>query len=162
MHPCTRVDLKYFNSPVDVYTSIVEIKATPEQIFASFENADDWVLWVPPIKRVEWTSPKPFGIGTTRTVFMSGLTGNEIFIAWDFPKKMAFCFTHVSKPTIESLAEDYELTPLPNGKTRVVWRMAMTPKGFTSYTMKIFGPFMAVGNQWMLNRFKKLLEQRHA
>lgn len=160
MHPCTKVSLDYFNT-AKTYTSIVEIDATPEQIFESFENANDWPKWVPPIKHVEWTSAKPFGVGTTRTVTMIGLVGNEVFIAWDYPQRMAFCFAHASQPLIESFAEDYIVTPLENGKTQLVWRMAMTPKGVARFSMAIFGPFMGWGNQWMLNRFKKFIEKRY-
>lgn len=162
MHPCTRVTVDYFNTAKKSFTSIVEIDATPEQIFASFENADDWPEWAPPITKVEWTSPKPFGVGTTRKVTMTGMVGDEVFIAWDYPKQMAFCFTHSSESLVESFAEEYVVTPLDNGKSRVVWRMAMTPNGIGKFTMAIFGPFMGLANQWMLGRFKKYIENRYA
>jgi hypothetical protein len=140
----------------------VEIAASPEQIFASFENAVDWTIWAPPIQHVEWTSPKPFGLGTTRRVSMSGgLVGDEVFIAWNYPHRMAFCFTHASQSLIESFAEDYQLTVLPNGNTQVVWTMCMTPKGIGKFTMFLFSPFMAFGNQWMFNRFKKHVEKTY-
>jgi uncharacterized protein YndB with AHSA1/START domain len=160
MHKCKEVDMSYFDTAKNSYKAIVEIAATPEQIFACFEDADAWPAWAPPITNVEWTSPKPFGLGTTRTVSMiAGLVGKEVFIAWDYPKRMAFCFTHSSQGLVESFGEDYVVTPLGNGKTQVVWTMAMTAKGFGNVTMGLFGPFMRMANQWMFNRFKKYVEQ---
>lgn len=159
MHPCKTVNMSFFDEAKNCYKAVVEIDATPEQIFECFENADAWPAWAPPITHVEWTSPKPFGLGTTRTVSMiAGMVGDEVFIAWDYPKRMAFCFTGCSKDMVESFAEDYEVTPLENGKTRVVWTMAMAVKGSGNFTMPIFAPFMRMGNQWMFNRFKKYVE----
>ena len=46
------------------------------------------------IDRVDWTSPRPFGVGTTRTVTFQGggMEVYETFIAWDPGKHMAFTF----------------------------------------------------------------------
>ena len=163
MHKCKEVGMEYFDTAKNCYKAIVEIDATPEQIFACFEDAEAWPAWAPPITNVEWTSPKPFGLGTTRTVKMiAGLVGDEVFIAWDYPKRMAFCFTHSSQSLVESFGEDYVVTPLPNGKTQVVWTMAMTAKGFGNVTMGLFGPFMRMANQWMFNRFKKYVEKHYS
>lgn len=159
MYPCETVDMSFFASTKNCYKAIVEIEATPAQIFECFEKAEAWPAWAPPITDVEWTSPKPYGLGTTRRVSMvAGLVGDEVFIAWDYPKRMAFCFTACSKDMVESFAEDYEVTELGNGKTRVVWTMAMTVKGAGNFTMPIFAPFMRMANQWMFNRFKKYVE----
>lgn len=163
MYKCKEVSVEYFSTAPCVYRATVEVAASPEQIFSSFEDAADWPKWAPPIQHVEWTSPKPFGLGTTRRVSMSGgLIGDEVFIAWDYPKRMAFCFTHSSQSLIDSFAEDYQLTVLPNGKTQVVWTMGMTPKGIGKLSMAIFGPLMGWANQWMFNRFKKHVEKRFA
>ncbi|MBB3047976.1 uncharacterized protein YndB with AHSA1/START domain [Litorivivens lipolytica] len=161
MFDCKVVDLTFLETARNRFQAEVEIDATPEQIFESFENADDWTRWAPPIQKVEWTSPKPFGLGTTRTVSMSGgMVGDEVFIAWDYPKRMAFCFTACSKSMTESFAEDYIVTPLDNGKTRVQWTMAMEAKGIGNVTMPLFSPLMGLGLKWMLKRFKKLVETR--
>ena len=87
-----------------------------------------------------------------------GMVGDEVFIAWEYPKRMAFCFTACSKSMTESFAEDYMVTPLENGKTRVTWTMAMEVRGVGRITLPIFSPIMRIANQWMLGRFKKLVE----
>jgi uncharacterized protein YndB with AHSA1/START domain len=162
MHTCVEVDKHYAASAAKSYQAVVEVDASPEQVFEVFEDADAWPAWATPIKKVIWTSPKPYGLGTTRTVEMIGLVGDETFIAWDYPKHMAFCFTQMSESLIESFAEDYVVTPLGNGKTRVQWTMAMTPRGYGKVTMALFGPMMGIGLQFMLNGFKTYTDQRFA
>ena len=162
MHPCIVVDDNYVNIAPKKYVASVEVNATAEQVFEVFEDANAWPAWAMPIKKVTWTSEKPYGLGTTRIVEMIGLTGDETFIAWDYPKHMAFCFTEMSESLIESFAEDYVVTPLENGKTRVQWTMAMTPRSYGKITMAIFGPFMGISLQWMLNGFKKYVNKRFA
>ena len=163
MYPCNEVSLTFFESAPHVFTATVEIAATSEQIFASFENADDWPRWAPPITHVQWTSPKPYGLGTTRRVSMVGrLVGDEVFIAWDYPRRMAFCFTHCSHSLVESFAEDYIVTPLSNGNTQVQWRMAMASRGIGKLSMRLSSPLMGWALQWMLGRFKKHVEQHVA
>lgn len=161
MYKCNEVSVDFLKTAPRVFCAVVEVAATPEQIFASFEEASDWPKWAPPIQRVEWTSPRPFGLGTTRRVWMSGnLVADEVFIAWDYPKHMAFCFSHCSQSLIDTFVEDYRLTVLPNGKTQVVWTMCMSPKGLGKFTMALSAPFMQWANQWMLGRFRRHVEQR--
>ncbi len=162
MYSCVEVDKHYAATTKKSYQASVEVNATPEQVFEVFEDADAWPAWALPIKRVEWTSPRPYGLGTTRTVEMIGLVGDETFIAWEYPKHMAFCFTQMSETLIESFAEDYIVTPLGNGKTRVQWTMAMTPRSYGKLTMALFGPFMGFSLQFMLNGFKKYTDKRFA
>lgn len=161
MQSNTVVDNSYLDKAPHCYVAVVEVDATPEQVFACFEDEHSWPVWALPITQVEWTSPKPYGLGTTRRVsMMGGLVADEVFIGWDYPKHMAFCFTESSQGLIESFAEDYQVSVLDNGKTRVQWTMAMTPKGFGKFSMAVSRPFMRISLQWMLNRFKKHVEQR--
>lgn len=161
MHPCTTVDTDYFNRAPFLFRATVYIKASPEAIFTCFEDEHSWPQWAPPIQKVEWTSEKPYGTGTTRRVSMSGkLVGDEVFIAWDYPHRMAFCFTHSSQKLIDSFAEDYQVTPQADGTTEVVWTMGMTPRGIGRFTLGLSAPLMRFGLQWMLNRFKKHVEKR--
>jgi hypothetical protein len=47
-------------------------RASAEQLFAALEDGPSWSKWVPLIRDVTWTSPKPFAKGTTRTVTLVG------------------------------------------------------------------------------------------
>lgn len=160
---CQTVDMTFFETAPFKYVAELEFNLSAAEVFASFEDADDWPRWALPIQRVEWTSPKPFGIGTTRTVYMmGGLTGFEEFIAWERGREMAFCFTHASRDNIESFAERYEVDELGPDRCRVRWTMAMKPKGFSKYFLPVFSPVMHIGVKAMLKNLKKLLEKRAA
>lgn len=162
MFACKIVDVDFLATARHRFYAEETITATPEQIFEVFEDPHSWTVWATPIQRVEWTSPKPFGIGTTRTVSMSGnLVGEEVFIAWERGKRMAFCFTTMSQNSIESFAEDYQVTDLGNGTCKVQWTMAMQPKGFSKVMLAVFGPIMAWYNRRMFSSFRKYVESQY-
>lgn len=159
MYACDKTTLDFFDHASACYVAEVRVRATPERIFEVFEDAYAWTVWAPPIQAVHWTSPRPFGVGTTRTVHMpGGMLGVEEFIAWEPGKRMAFCFTSCSKPNVRAFAEDYKVEELGDGTCRVQWTMAMEPTGISRLTMPLSGPFMRLGLRWMLGRFKAFVE----
>lgn len=159
MYECEQVGVEFFETAAHLFKAQEIIAATPEQIFEIFEDAHSWTVWAAPIQKVEWTSPTPFDVGTTRTVSMSGgLVGEEVFIAWERGKRMAFCFTAMSQDSISSFAEDYQVTDLGDGTCRVEWTMAMAPKGISKYVLRLFGPVMGFANRRMFKAFKKYVE----
>jgi uncharacterized protein YndB with AHSA1/START domain len=154
--------MEFFDEAPARLVAEVEIAATPDDVFAAFEDADSWPRWALPIKRVEWTSPPPFGVGTTRTVTMIGGVGKEVFIAWERGRRMAFRFTETSMPNTAAFAEDYQVTDLGGGRTRVRWVMAMEPTGPSAAMLRVLGFAMRWGLQLMLNRFRAHVEGRRA
>lgn len=156
---CTKVGLEFLEQADNVFKAEEIIRATPEQIFEVFEHAEAWTVWAMPIQKVEWTSPKPFGVGTTRTVSMMGdLAGYEEFIAWERGKRMAFTFVGCSQDTVESFLEDYRVTDLGDGTCRAEWYMALETRGFSAKMMWMTRPMMRLANRWMFGRFKQYVE----
>jgi hypothetical protein len=160
---CTPVGVDFLETSKNVFKAERVIKATPAQIFDVFEDAVSWTVWAPPIQKVEWTSAKPFGIGTTRTVSMvGGIVGYEEFVEWERGKRMAFTFLRCSKKDPEKFIEDYRVTDLGDGTCRVVWYMAMQNRGGPSWIDALTRPIMGLANHWMLGRFKKYVEKQVA
>jgi hypothetical protein len=156
---CQRVDMRFFATAQIRFTNSIEINATPERIFAVFEDAESWPVWAPAIKKVTWTSPKPFGLGTTRTVEMQGgIAGYEEFIAWEPGKRMAFRFNEASMPGIDAFGEDYIVETTANG-CRVTWTVAMSPVGFNRFVMPLNKPIMKLVFGWFLKNLKKYVEK---
>jgi hypothetical protein len=156
---CTKVGLEFLEHSANVFKAEEIIRATPEQIFDIFEDAHAWTIWALPIQNVEWTSPKPFGVGTTRTVsMMGGLAGYEEFIAWERGKRMAFTFVGCTQKTVESFIEDYRVTDLGDGTCRAEWYMAIETRGFSARMMWLTRPIMRLANRWMFARFKRYAE----
>ncbi len=162
MNPCREVGLEFVDDAPYRYVADVTVRATPEQVFEVFEDAEAWTVWALPIQKVEWTSPKPFGVGTTRTVSMAGgMVGDEVFIAWERGRHMAFRFTAASMPGVGAFAEDYHVTDLGDGTCRVHWVMAIEPSGINAVVMRFTGWMMGFGLQFMLNRFRTFVESRY-
>ena len=160
---CTRVGLDFLEQTKNVFKAEEIVRATPEQIFEVFEDARAWTIWAMPIQKVEWTSPRPFGIGTTRTVSMlGGLEGYEEFIAWEPGKRMAFTFVGCNKRATEKFLEDYRVTDLGDGSCRVEWYMAMETRGVSRHMMWMTRPLMRLANRRMFRKFREYTEERVA
>ena len=157
---CTPVGVEFLEQSKNVFVAEEIIKATPEQIFDVFEDPVSWTVWAMPIQKVEWTSPKPFGIGTTRTVYMmGGMDGYEEFVEWERGKRMAFTFIGCSKDATEKFIEDYRVTDLGDGTCKVQWYMGMEPRGFSKHMMWMTRPIMRFANRKMFSKFKTYTEE---
>jgi uncharacterized protein YndB with AHSA1/START domain len=138
---CKRVGLEDFDRLEQSFRFEVTLDATPESVFQVFEDPDSWPVWVGAIKRVSWTSPKPFGVGTSRDVeIIGGLIAHEVFFAWEPPHRMGFYFEGTNKPAVASLGEHYELQPLSGGRSRLVWRVAYDSRSFMRYVAPLVRP----------------------
>ena len=156
---CTKVGVEFLEHTQNVFVATQIIKATPEQIFDVFEDAHAWTVWAMPIQKVEWTSPKPYGVGTTRSVHMMGnMIGYEEFVEWERGKRMAFSFVGCSKNATEKFIEDYRVTDLGDGSCKVEWHMAMETRGFSRHMMFLTRPLMRMANRRMFKKFKQYVE----
>ena len=164
-YSCEKVGLDFFDTAPTRHVASVEIRATPEQVFDVFLDGEAWTEWAMPITDVEWTSPFPLEVGSTRTVTMRGdVVGYEEFIAYEHGTRMAFRFNEASKDNLKAFAEDYQVTDLGNGRVRVDWVMAMDSGGEDSggVRSKVMTPLMGVMVKRMLKKFGRLVESRAA
>ena len=96
MHPCQLVDVDFVDSARYRYSNTVDLAITPEQLFEVLEDAEAWPHWAKVITKVTWTTPLPRDVGTRRVVDMrGGLIGDEEFLLWEPPTRMAFRFNGV-------------------------------------------------------------------
>ena len=161
-HQCDKVDDAWIDTaPVRLVNS-VDIAATPEQIWTALEDASAWPRWAGVITHVEWTSPRPFGVGTTRTVTMrGGLIGYEQFICWEPHRRLGFRFDEATTNGVRAFAERYTLEPSPGGGTRVTWVMAMAPRGPSKAIVPLTRLPMRLMFGRMLRRFGTLVESEY-
>jgi len=85
----------------------------PGMVWNALLDAQAWTQWLP-ITKVTWTSPKPFGPGTTRTVEVGPQVIEETFFAWEEGTRMAFRFERSSLP-VSAAVEDYRVVPVEGG-----------------------------------------------
>ena len=144
------------------YVNTVRIQASPGAIWAALEDAAAWPRWAGVIKHVEWTSPLPFGVGTTRTVTMIGrMIAFEEFIVWEPGRRMAFRFNEVTTNGVSGFAERYVIEAGSAGQTTVTWVMAMAPKGVSRAIVPVTQWPMQRAFGRMLGKFKRLVETEY-
>jgi hypothetical protein len=99
-------------------------------LFGLFEEGATWSEFFPVIRKVEWTSPRPFGVGTTRTVtVIGGVRLDEVFWAWKPGAQMGFAITAASNRAFQGLVELYDFLPLDDGRCTLRWEMGMELSG---------------------------------
>jgi hypothetical protein len=98
------------------------IPASAAATFRSFEDPDSWPVWFDALDSVTWTSPPPFGVGTTRDVAVRMGTISERFFAWEDGRRISFHFTETNVPVFGAFCEDYEVVPTGDGECVLVWR----------------------------------------
>ena len=153
-YECRKVDLDFFTDAEILIVSEVTLACSPESLFRCFEDADAWSEWVGVIENVEWTSPKPFKVGTTRSVEMpGGMIAYEEFLAWDAPRHMTFRFNQFSQKFLKAFGEDYKVTDLGNNRCRLVWTVGIEQSGMAGMISPLLKPFIA----WHLQRISKSL-----
>ena len=155
MHACERVDLDFIDNAPSVFRNSVDLAITPEQLFEVLADADSWPRWA----KVTWTSPEPRGVGTTRTVKMRGIVGDEEFIAWEPFSHMAFRFNACSTRSVAAFAEDYRVQVIPGG-CRLTWTMAQKPAGPARLAMVVVGPLLNLGLRRFLRNLRSYTDTR--
>lgn len=126
--PCRPVDASFFDAAPMRFKNVVELDATPAKVFAIFEDPASWPEWFGAIKRVVWTSGKPYAAGTTRTVWLTGLAVDETFFRWEPGRRFSFYFVATSLPMAHAFAEDYLLEEIAPGRTRFTYKVGIEPR----------------------------------
>jgi len=86
---------------------------TPGTLWKALLDEVAWTEWLD-MSSAEWTSALPFGVGTTRTVKLPEHQINEVFVAWEDDKRMAFRFDQSTLP-VKAAAEDYRILQTEQG-----------------------------------------------
>lgn len=93
------------------------------------------------MQSLTWTSPRPFGVGTTREVVLplSSLMLREEFFRWDEGVGYSFFGREANRPLFTRFAENYVLEPDGSG-TLFTWTVAIEPRPKAVRLMKALGP----------------------
>ncbi len=142
---CERVDLDFVDTAPCRLVSTVHLAITAEQLFEVLSEADSWSRWATAIADVTWTSPQPYGVGTTRTVTMRTRAINDAeFLAWEPHSHMAFRLNQSTTKGLAAFVEDYQVRETPGG-CKVTWTVAIAPRGLrTRFGMFAGRPVMAL------------------
>ena len=159
----TPVGLDFFETaPLRIRNSIVA-ECEPRDLMETIRGDTVWTEWAAILRKVEWTSPKPYCQGSTRDVtLVAGLVIRELFFHWKDDERVCFYVTASNAPSMRSFAEDYQIEPAGPGKTRLTWTLAADNTGlfrlFNPIVRFVFGRMTA---RW-LGTYKQILEARAA
>lgn len=128
-YPLEPVDESFFDTAPYVHRYPVCLDVPAGQVWASLTSERSLWDWRLPISRLTWTSPRPFGVGTTREVVLTGgsIAIRERFFRWADGHRMSFAATECDRPLLRRFAEDYLVEARKGGGARFVWTIAMEP-----------------------------------
>jgi hypothetical protein len=92
-------------------------------------TAENPLSWCRLLKRITWTSPRPFGVGTTRTARTIGNASvlDERFFRWEEGRRQSFYVLESNVPFFRRFAEDYLVEPASETACRFTWTIAIEP-----------------------------------
>ncbi len=161
MFTCEKPDFDLLESAPVVFNTKVKINATPEKIFNAWADPNSWPVYVNEIGHVEYTSPEPYGVGTTRTVTATnGMKIEEEYMAWEENRRIAFYFKRIGMPVIASALEDYSIAELGDGECEVTWLFAIKPRGVFRIVMWLSKGTFKKNNRKAMDAFKAYVESR--
>jgi hypothetical protein len=143
---CRPVGAEFFATAAYRFVVETDFDVDADRLFAILDDEAAWPVWVSPgIQSVEWTSPRPHGRGTTRTVHMpGGLDVYETFFLWNDGRELAFHFLGTTQKIWDAFAERYEITPQGPGKCHLRWTMAYEPASSLSGIQRLAKPLMSL------------------
>ncbi len=122
------VDEEFFSTAPVRLADTFEVSKSAALVWS--ELTDEHPLsWCRLPRSINWTSPRPFGVGTTRTVHMLAGTSvlNERYFLWEEGRRKSFYALESSLPLFRSLAEDYLVEPTGAHSCRFTWTIAIDP-----------------------------------
>jgi hypothetical protein len=140
-HALQPADASIFTEAPIVYRFPVRLPVPPERVWESLTSERSLWDWDLGVRRLTWTSPRPFGVGTTREVVLpfGAMTVREEFFRWDEGKGYSFYVAETNRPLVEQFAEDYVVGPDGDGSL-FTWTIALAPKRALLPVMRVAGP----------------------
>jgi hypothetical protein len=129
--PTEPVDEEFFQTAPFLIADTFEIPRSAAQVWAEL-TGEHPLSWCRLLRDVSWTSPRPFGAGTTRTVRTVDGAGalRERFFRWEEGRRKSFYVLESSLPLFRRFAEDYLVEPSSETACSFTWTIAVEPRPF--------------------------------
>jgi len=125
LRPC---DESFFDAAPSRYIDSFEIPLPAAEVWGALtvEGSLDWCRMLGGAK---WTSPRPFGVGTTRKIaaVFGALQISEHFFRWEDGRRYSFSVVSMNLPLFRRFAEDYLVEPTSPTTCRFTWTIAAEP-----------------------------------
>ncbi len=118
--------MDFFDSAPERRSYELDLPVSPERVWRGL-TASNPLWWCRLLSSVEYTSPRPFGVGTTRTAAVLGvLRLHEVFFRWEDHRRQSFRAERANLPVFRRFGEDYLVERTPDG-CRLTWTFAYEP-----------------------------------
>jgi hypothetical protein len=118
-------DESFLSSAPQCMADTMEIGWPADAVWADL-TSDETLSWCRLLAGVSWTSTRPFGQGTTRTVSTPGgmLALKEVYFRWEEGKRKSFYVAEATAPLFRTFAEDYLVEEISPSNCRFTWTVA--------------------------------------
>jgi hypothetical protein len=126
--PTQAVGEAFFDTAPLRLTEAFDIRRSAAEVWEDL-TAENPLSWCRLLRGITWTSPRPFGVGTTRTARTIGNATaiNERFFRWEQGRRQSFYVLESSVPLFRRFAEDYIVEPTSETACRFSWTIAIEP-----------------------------------
>jgi hypothetical protein len=119
-------DESFFESAPQLFSHTWEIDQPADAVWSQLVG-DKPLYWIRGLN-IRWTSPAPFGVGSTRVASVAGLLRvKEHFFLWEEGRRYAFYGAAMNLPLFNRLAEDYIVEPRGESSCAFTWKVAIEP-----------------------------------
>lgn len=122
-YECRAETLSFVGSAPAVFVNEADLPAPPARVFEVFADIDTWPKWFDDMRRSSWMPGSSGGLGAQRRMELGALTADETMLAWEPGRRFSFRIDAVTLPLLRAMVEDWQLTALPDGRTRLDWRV---------------------------------------
>lgn len=122
------VDETFFENAPWRFVKAFEIGLPASDVWTEL-TADGALSFCRSLRGARWTSPRPFGVGTKRTMpsLFGALVVEETYFRWEEGRRQSFYADRTSLPMFRRFAEDYLVEEASPGTTRFTWTIALDP-----------------------------------
>ena len=122
------VDEAFFEAAPWRFMRAFEIGRPANEVWAELV-ADGALSFCRSLRGAKWTSPRPFGVGTKRTMpsLFGALVVDEVYFRWEEGRRQSFYAERTSLPMFRRLAEDYLVEETSPGSSRFTWTIVLDP-----------------------------------
>ncbi|SDM62591.1 Polyketide cyclase / dehydrase and lipid transport [Streptomyces sp. cf386] len=120
-------DLSFLERAPVRRTRTRDLHAPAEAIFEQLAaHQENWPRWFGPANECHYVGPPPYGVGTVRFLRLyKAIRAHETVLVRDPAERFAYWVRDTNVPGLAAMMEQWNLTPLADGRTRVSWTMAV-------------------------------------
>lgn len=122
------VDEAFFEAGPWRFMRAFEIGWPANEVWAELV-ADGALSFCRSLRGARWTSARPFGVGTKRTMpsLLGALVVEEVYFRWEEGRRQSFSAERTSLPMFRRFAEDYLVEETSPSTSRLTWTIALDP-----------------------------------